>query len=288
MYEDLMEEVVSPENYGKALRAVIANQGAPGIDGMKTEELNGHLRKHWPKIHAKLLAGTYTPSPVRRVEIPKPTGGKRMLGIPTVLDRFIQQMLLQAMTPIWEPRFSEHSYGFRPGRSTRDAVRAAQGYAEKGKDWVVDTDISKFFDHVNWDILMGKIGQVIRDKRVLKLIGKYLRAGAMLNGVVVKSVEGTPQGGPLSPLLANIYLDALDRELERRGLSFVRYADDCNIYVRSPRAAARVLASVSQWLTCELRLEVNATKSGVGRPWERKFLGFRIRADLRIEAAPSS
>jgi group II intron reverse transcriptase/maturase len=231
MYEKLMEEVVSPENYGKALKAVIANQGAPGIDGMKTEELNGHLLKHWPKIQSKLMAGTYTPSPVKRVEIPKPNGGKRMLGIPTVIDRFIQQMLLQAMTPIWEARFSEHSYGFRPGRSAQDAVRAAQGYARGGKDWVVDLDITKFFDHVNWDILMGKLGAVIRDKRVLKLIGRYLRAGAMLNGVVVKSVEGTPQGGPLSPLLANIYLDALDRELERRGHPFSRYADDC-----APRA----------------------------------------------------
>ena len=204
-----METVVSPENYGKALKAVIANKGAPGIDGMKTGELNGHLLKHWPKIHSKLMAGTYTPSPVRRVEIPKPNGGKRMLGIPTVLDRFIQQMLLLALTPIWEPRFSEHSYGFRPGRRAQDAVRAAQGYARGGKDWVVDLDITKFFDHVNWDILMGKIAEVIRDKRVLKLIGRYLRAGAMLEGVVVKSVEGTPQGGPLSPLLANIYLNAL-------------------------------------------------------------------------------
>jgi RNA-directed DNA polymerase len=231
MHENLMEEVVSPENYGKALKAVIANDGAPGIDGMRTEEISGHLTKHWPKIQAKLMGGTYTPSPVRRKEIEKPGGGTRMLGIPTVMDRFIQQMILQAMTPIWEPRFSEHSYGFRPGRSAHDAVRAAQGYAREGKDWVVDMDISKFFDHVNWDILMGKIGEVIRDKRVLRLIGKYLRAGAMLNGVVVQSVEGTPQGGPLSPLLANIYLDALDRELERRGLRFSRYADDC-----APRA----------------------------------------------------
>ena len=288
MYEKLMEEVVSPENYGKALRAVIANAGAPGIDGMRTEELNGHLLEHWPKIQGKLMAGTYTPSPVRRKEIDKTGGGKRMLGIPTVLDRFIQQMLLQAMTPIWEPRFNEHSYGFRPGRSTRDAVRAAQGYAREGKDWVVDMDISKFFDHVNWDILMGKIAQVIRDKRVLKLIGRYLRAGAMLNGVVVKSVEGTPQGGPLSPLLANIYLDALDQELERRGLSFSRYADDCNIYVGSQAAAERVLESIRGWIEKHLRLQLNVAKSGVGRPWERKFLGFRLNRVNQIEVAPES
>jgi Retron-type reverse transcriptase len=284
-----MEEVVSPENYGKALGAVIANQGAPGIDGMKVTELNGHLLQHWTKIHSKLMAGTYTPSPVKRVEIPKPNGGKRMLGIPTVLDRFIQQMLLLAMTPIWEPRFSEHSYGFRPGRSAHDAVRAAQRYARGGKDWVVDLDITKFFDHVNWDILMGKIAQVIRDKRVLKLIGKYLRAGAMLNGVAVKSVEeGTPQGGPLSPLLANIYLDALDRELERRGHQFSRYADDCNIYVGSEAAAERVMESVREWIEKHLRLQVNAAKSGVGRTWERKFLGFRLNRKGQIEAAPES
>ena len=288
MYENLMEEVVSPENYGKALRAVIGNQGAPGIDGMKTEELNGHLLQHWPKIHSKLMAGTYTPSPVRRVEIPKPNGGKRMLGIPTVMDRFIQQMLLQAMTPIWEPMFSEHSNGFRPGRSAHDAVRAAKEYARTGKDWVVDLDITKFFDHVNWDILMGKIAKVIRDKRVLKLIGKYLRAGAMLNGVMMQSVEGTPQGGPLSPLLANIYLDALDRELERRGHQFSRYADDCNIYVGSQAAGERVMESVQGWIEKHLRLQVNAAKSGVGRTWERKFLGFRLSRDRQIEAAPES
>jgi len=289
MYENLMEEVVSPENYGKALRAVIANDGAPGIDGMRTAELEGHLLKHWPKIQAKLRAGTYVPSPVRRKEIRKENGGgMRKLGIPTVLDRFIQQMLLQAMTPIWEPRFSTHSYGFRPGRKAADAVRAAQRYAETGKDWIVDLDITKFFDHVNWDILMGKIGLVIRDKRVLRLIGRYLRAGAMVEGVVVKSVEGTPQGGPLSPLLANIYLDALDRELERRGHAFSRYADDCNIYVGSQAAAERVMASIQGWIETHLQLQVNATKSGVGRVWERKFLGFRLNRGRQIEAAPES
>jgi RNA-directed DNA polymerase len=288
MYENLMEEAVSPENYGKALKAVIANQGAPGIDGMRTEELNGHLLQHWPKIHGKLLAGTYVPSPVRRVEIPKPSGGTRMLGIPTVLDRFIQQMILLAMTPIWEPKFSEHSYGFRPGRSAQDAVRAAQGYAQQGQDWVVDLDITKFFDHVHHDTLMGKIANVIRDKRVLGLIGKYLRAGAMTEGVVVQSEEGTPQGGPLSPLLANIYLDALDRELERRGHRFSRYADDCNIYVGSQAAAERVMESIQGWIEQQLRLEVNATKSGIGRTWERKFLGFRLNRERQIEAAPES
>ena len=285
----MMEEAVSPENYGKALRAVVANDGAPGIDGMRTTELKGHLLKHWPKIQAKLLAGTYVPSPVRRKEIRKENGGgMRKLGIPTVLDRFIQQMLLQVMTPIWEPRFSMHSYGFRPGRKAADAVRAAQRYAETGQDWVVDLDITKFFDHVNWDILMGKIGAVIRDKRVLRLIGRYLRAGAMVEGVVVKSVEGTPQGGPLSPLLANIYLDALDRELERRGHQFSRYADDCNIYVGSQAAGERVMASIQGWIEKQLRLQVNATKSGVGRVWERKFLGFRLNRGRQIEAAPES
>ena len=283
-----MEEAVSPENYGKALKAVVANDGAPGIDGMTTKELEEHLAKHWPKIQAKLMEGTYTPSPVRRKEIKKPTGGTRMLGIPTVLDRFIQQLLLQAMTPIWEPIFSQHSYGFRPGRSAHDAVRAAQGYTQEGKDWVVDLDITKFFDHVNWDILMGKIGQKIRDKRVLKLIGKYLRAGVMIEGVVVETEEGTPQGGPLSPLLANIYLDALDQELERRRHRFSRYADDCNIYVGSQAAGERVMESIRRWIEKHLRLQVNATKSGVGRPWERKFLGFRLSRDRQIEVSPES
>ena len=217
MYENLMEEVVSPENYGKALKAVKRNQGAPGIDGMKTEELDGHLQTHWEKIQGKLLAGTYIPSPVRRVEIPKPNGGTRMLGIPTVQDRFIQQMLLQVMTPIFEPAIQRAQLWIPAGAQRTDAVRAAQEYAQGGKDWVVDMDITKFFDHVNHDILMGQIAQVIRDKRVLQLIGKYLRRARWWKGWWCKSVEGTPQGGPLSPLLANIYLDALDRELERRG-----------------------------------------------------------------------
>ena len=288
MHEELMEQVVMQENAATAWLAVKRNGGAAGIDGMRTQQLRDHVRKHWETIRAKLLSGTYVPSPVRRVEIPKPNGGIRLLGIPTVLDRWIQQMLLQALQPILDPTFSAHSFGFRPGKSAHDAVRAAQNYIQAGKDWVVDMDITKFFDRVNHDILMQRISQTIRDKRVLRLIGKYLRAGVMIEGVLQSSEEGTPQGGPLSPLLANIYLDALDRELERRGLAFSRYADDCNIYVSSQRAAERVLASTSEWIKKHLRLEVNATKSGVGRPWEGKFLGFRINPQGKIEAAPQS
>lgn len=288
MHEGRMEQAVSHEKVVAALRAVQRNAGAAGIDGMTVKQLESHLRRHWESVRAKLLAGTYTPSPVRRVEIPKPTGGTRALGIPTVLDRFVQQLVLQELQPIFEPLFSEHSDGFRPGRSAHDAVRAAREFVRQGKSWVVDIDITKFFDRVHHDKLMHRIGQVVRDKRLLRLIGSYLRSGVLVEGVVLATAEGTPQGGPLSPLLANIYLDALDKELERRELAFSRYADDCNLYVRSPRAAARVLASVSDWLARELRLEVNATKSGVGRPWERKFLGFRIRADLKIEVAPTS
>jgi RNA-directed DNA polymerase len=227
MYEELMEEVVSDANVEVALRAVQRNQGKPGIDGMTTSELEGHLQKHWSKIRAKLLAGTYAVTPVREVEIPKPNGGSRKLGIPTVLDRFIQQLLLQALRPIWEPRFSESSYGFRPGRSAHDAVRQVQNYARAGKTWVVDLDIEQFFDRVHHDILMRRIADVIRDKRVLKLIRRYLTSGILVEGVVMERTEGTPQGGPLSPLLANIYLDPLDRELEKRGHCFARYADDC-------------------------------------------------------------
>jgi group II intron reverse transcriptase/maturase len=288
MYETLMEAVVADENYRPALEAVERNQGAAGIDRMTTQQLEPHLQANWWILKDKLLKGTYVPSPVRRVEIPKPSGGTRMLGIPTVQDRFIQQLLLQALTPIFDPKFSEHSYGFRPGRSAQDAVRAAQQYAQGGKDWVVDIDITKFFDQVNHDILMGRIALVIRDKRVLHLIGKYLRRGAMVDGLVEAGVEGTPQGGPLSPLLANIYLDALDQELEQRGHCFCRYADDCNIYVGSQSAAERTMVSVQAWIEKHLRLRVNAAKSGTGRVWERKFLGFRLDRKKRIGIAPES
>jgi len=288
MHEDLMEQVVTQDNATAAWLVVKRNGGAPGIDGLTTTQLRDHIRQHWETIRARLLAGTYVPSPVRRVEIPKPNGGVRLLGIPTVLDRWIQQMLLQALQPIFDPAFSAHSFGFRPGKSAHDAVRAAQNYVQAGKDWVVDMDITKFFDRVNHDILMNRIGQTIRDKRVLGLLGRYLRAGVRVEGLVQASEEGTPQGGPLSPLLANIYLDALDRELEARGLAFSRYADDCNIYVSSRRSAERVLTSLTAWIARHLRLEVNATKSGTGRPWERKFLGFRINPQGQIEAAPPS
>src|SRR5712692_85501 len=288
MYEMLMEAAVADENCRVALGAVTRNQGAAGLDRMTTAQLEPHLQANWWILKDKLLKGSYVPTPVRRVEIPKPSGGTRMLGIPTVQDRFIQQLLLQVLTPIFDPGFSPHSYGFRPGRSAQDAVRAAQRYAQGGQDWVVDLDITKFFDHVNHDILMGRIGKVIRDKRALHLIGKYLRRGAMVEGLVEASGEGTPQGGPLSPLLANIYLDALDKELDQRGHAYCRYADDCNIYVSSQAAAERTLASIRNWIEKHLRLQVNAAKSGTGRPWERKFLGFRLNRLRRITIAPES
>lgn len=283
-----MDDVVTEENRQRALEAVTRNKGAAGIDRMTTDELENHLQAHWERIRAKLLDGTYVPSPVRRVEIPKPSGGTRTLGIPTVQDRFIQQLLMQELTPIFDPQFSEHSYGFRPGRKAQDAVQAAQKYAQEGQDWVVDIDITKFFDHVNHDILMDRIARVIRDKRVLRLIGKFLRRGALVEGVVTASVEGTPQGGPLSPLLANIYLDGLDKELDRRGHSYSRYADDCNIYVGSQAAAERTLTSIRNWIEKHLRLKVNEAKSGTGRVWERKFLGFRLNRKLQIGIAPES
>ena len=288
MHEQMMDEVVSEENLARALRAVVRNKGAAGIDKMTTEELQEHFARHREGIRTKLLAGRWTPSPVKRVEIPKPGGGVRKLGIPTVMDRLIQQALLQVMGPIFEERFSESSYGFRVGRSAHEAVRKAQEYVQAGKDWVVDIDIEKFFDQVNQDLLMNRIARVIRDKRVLRLIGRYLRAGAVVEGEWEPSAAGTPQGGPLSPLLGNIYLDPLDQELEKRGLSFCRYADDCNIYVSSEAAAERVLASTGDWIEKRLRLRVNRTKSGRGRPWERKFLGFSIDREGRIMMAKES
>jgi RNA-directed DNA polymerase len=288
MHENLMEEVVAAESCRRALAAVKRNRGAPGIDRLEVGQLSDHLAAHGPQICAKLLEGRYAPSPVRRVEIPKADGGSRGLGLPTVLDRFIQQLLLQVLTPIFEPRFSVHSYGFRPGRSAHDAMRAAQAHAPEGRSWVVDFDISKFFDQVNHDLLMNRVASVIRDKRVLRLIGQYLRSGIMVEGVVIASEQGTPQGGPLSPLLANIYLDALDQELERRGHRFCRYAAACNIYVSSAAAAHRTMKSIQHWIERHLRLQLNSDKSAVGRVWERKFLGFRLNRALRIAAAAQS
>jgi group II intron reverse transcriptase/maturase len=288
MYEELMEKVVSDGNVGKALRAVVGNKGAAGIDRMRTDQLEEHLERHWPRIRAKLLEGSYAPSPVKESIIRKPGGGERKLGIPTVLDRFIQQLLLQELSPIFDAGFSGYSYGFRPGRSQHGAVEQARRYILEGKDWVVDIDIEKFFDRVNHDILMTRIGKVIRDKRVLKLTGRYLRSGIMVNGVVMEREEGTPQGGPLSPLLANIYLDPLDQELQKRGHCFVRYADDCNVYVGGPAAADRVMENLVKWIEKHLKLKVNLSKSGNGRPWERKFLGFRWTREGQIEVSPES
>ena len=270
----LMEEVVERENLRKALKRVKANKGSPGVDGMTVEELPEHLKENWPSIRERLLEGTYRPQPVKRVEIPKPDGGMRKLGIPTVMDRFIQQAVLQVLQGIYDPMFSDHSYGFRPRRSAHQAVAKAQGYIAEGHRWVVDIDLEKFFDRVNHDKLMGKIAKRITDKRVLKLLRAFLNAGVMENGLVSPTDEGTPQGGPLSPLLSNIVLDDLDLELEKRGHRFVRYADDCNIYVRSERAGQRVMESVSKFITKKLKLKVNEKKSAVARPVERKFLGF--------------
>lgn len=288
MNEQLMEEAVSPENWHAAWKAVVRNAGAAGIDGMRCEELVEQLQRHGDSIREKLLAGRYAPSPVKRVTIPKPGGGERRLGIPTVMDRFVQQLLLQVLTPIYERRFSAKSYGFRPGRSAHDAVRQAQAYVKEGRKYVVDLDIEKFFDRVNHDILMRQLRLEIGDVRVRTLIGKLLKAGVMLNGVVQENEEGTPQGGPLSPLLANIYLHPLDRELESRGLAHVRYADDCNIYVSSAAAAERVLSSVSCWIEKHLRLQVNTSKSGSGPSSGRKFLGFSLSEEGVIEVASRS
>ena len=270
----LMEEVCERENLKAALRRVKANRGSPGIDGMTVDGIKDYLKQHWSAIREQLLNGTYKPKPVRRVEIPKPDGGVRKLGIPTVLDRFIQQAVLQVLQRRWDRTFSEHSYGFRPGRSAHQAVAQAQQYIAEGHGWCVDLDLEKFFDRVSHDKLMGQIAKRVEDKRLLKLIRAFLNAGVMENGLVSPSVEGTPQGGPLSPLLSNVVLDELDRELERRGHRFVRYADDCNIYVRSELAGQRVMGSVTRFITQKLKLKVNEAKSAVARPQERKFLGF--------------
>ena len=269
------------ENLQAALRQVRSNHGSAGVDGMTVEELPAYLRTHWPQIREQLLTGQYEPPPIKRVEIPKPDGGVRKLGISTVVDRFLQQAVLQVLQPHWDPTFSESSYGFRPGRSVQQAVAKAQPYLRQGYHWVVDIDLEKFFDRVNHDKLMGEVEKRIKDKRVLALIRRYLQAGVLAEGLVSAIDEGTPQGGPLSPLLSNLLLDQFDRELEKRGHRFVRYADDANLYVKSERAGNRVLESVSRFLTRKLKLKVNLAKSAVARPWERKFLGFTFTAGRR-------
>jgi len=286
----LMEQVVERQNMLSALRRVESNKGASGTDGMTTESLRPFLKEQWPGVREQLLNGTYQPKPVRRVEIPKPDGGIRLLGIPTVTDRLIQQALLQTLSPIYDPTFSPHSYGFRPGRKAQTAVEQARQYIREGYRWTVDLDLEKFFDKVNHDILMSRLARRIKDKRALVLIRRYLQAGVMVNGCRIESEQGTPQGGPLSPLLANIMLDELDWELTRRGHRFARYADDCNIYVKSRRAGERVMASVRQFVEERLKLKVNLQKSAVDRPWKRKFLGFSFtfNKEPRIRLAPKT
>ena len=274
MNEHMMELICERENVKEALKRVKANKGAPGIDGMTVGELPGYLREHWPAVRDSLLNGSYRPQPVRRVEIPKPDGGTRKLGIPSVLDRFVQHAMMQVLQPQWDPTFSGSSFGFRPGRSAHHAVAQAQHYIQSGYTWVVDLDLEKFFDRVNHDILMSRVAKRVSDKRVLKLIRAFLTAGVLEQGLVSASDEGTPQGGPLSPLLSNLMLDDLDREVERRGLHFARYADDCNVYVRSERAGLRVMAGLKTFLAQKLKLTVNETKSAVARPTQRKSLGF--------------
>lgn len=274
---ELIEKVVRRENMLAAQKRVVQNRGAPGVDGVTVDSLMDHAKKHWTRIRGELLSGTYQPQPVKRVEIPKPDGrGTRMLGIPTVMDRLIQQALLQVLTPLFDPTFSDGSFGFRPGRGTHDAVRRAHAHITAGFRWCVDMDLEKFFDRVNHDVLMARVARRVKDKRVLLLIRRYLQAGLMEGGVVSPRSEGTPQGGPLSPLLSNILLDELDKELERRGHRFVRYADDCNVYVKSKAAGERVMASLEKFLTERLRLKINREKSAVARPWDRKFLGYSV------------
>jgi RNA-directed DNA polymerase len=287
----IMEEVCERGNLREALRQVRGNKGSAGVDRMTVDQLGDYLKQHWPALREQLLNGTYEPKPVRRVEIPKPDGvGVRKLGIPTVLDRFIQQAAMQVLQRRWNPTFSQYSYGFRPRRSAHQAVAQAQQYIAQGYGWVIDLDLEKFFDRVNHDKLMGQIAKRVEDQRLLKLIRAFLNAGVLENGLVSPSVEGTPQGGPLSPLLSNLVLDELDRELEDRGHRFVRYADDCNIYVRSERAGHRVMMSIKRFITLKLKLKVNEAKSAVARPQERKFLGFSFTAgpNIRRMIAPKS
>ena len=274
--DGLLQKVVSRENLMLAHRRVVQNGGAPGVDGMTVGELMPYCRQHWPAIREQLLSGTYQPSAVRKVEIPKPAGGVRTLGIPTVLDRLIQQAISQVLTPIFDPTFSDGSFGFRLGRSTHQAVQRARQYMAAGHRWVVDLDLEKFFDRVNHDVLLARLRRRVKDSRLLGLIHRYLVAGMMEGGLVSPRTEGTPQGSPLSPLLSNVMLDDLDKELEHRGHRFVRYADDCNVYMRSRRAGQRVMASVERFLQEKLHLQVNRAKSAVARPWERKFLGYSV------------
>ena len=286
----LMEQVVGHSNLLNALKRVETNKGAPGVDGLEVKDLRRYLGENWQRIKAELLTGEYKPHPVRRVDIPKPGGGTRMLGIPTAVDRFIQQALLQVLCPIFDPGFSPSSYGFRPSRSAHQAVSAARKHIESGYRWVVDMDLEKFFDRVNHDVLMSRVSRQVKDKRVLKQIRAFLEADIMFNGTATVHSEGTPQGGPLSPLLSNILLDDLDKELERRGHCFCRYADDCNIYVRSKAAGERVLESLVRFLGMRLKLKVNLAKSAVARPWNRKFLGYSMTTHTKpkLKAAPET
>jgi len=284
----LMEQVVKSDNLNQAYARVLANKGSPGIDGMRVDQLAGWIRKHKQAFIASLLDGSFEPQPVRGVNIPKSGGGTRQLGIPTVIDRLVQQAFLQVLTPILDPTFSSSSYGFRPGRSAHDALHAAKEHVAEGYSTVVDIDLEKFFDRVNHDVLMNRLGRHVGDKRMLKTIGRFLRAGLMSDGVCLSREEGTPQGGPLSPLLANLMLDDLDKELEQRGHRFCRYADDCNIYVQSPKAGERVMASAVRFLEEKLHLRVNRLKSAVAHVSERKFLGHRLLSGGRLGIAPQS
>lgn len=289
--DDLMVEIVAQANMRSAYQRVLGNKGAPGVDGVGVDGLKAQLQTHWPRIKEALLVGDYQPQAVKAVSIPKPDGGTRTLGIPTVMDRLIQQAVHQVLGQLYDPQFSAHSYGYRPGRSAGQAVRQAREHIASGCDWVVDIDLEQFFDRVNHDILMSRLARKIEDKRLLKLIRRYLEAGMMSGGLETVRREGTPQGGPLSPLLSNILLDELDKELERRGHRFCRYADDCNIYVRSERAGQRVLSSVTKFLHRRLKLKVNPAKSGVSRPSQRSFLGYSVygRGDkARLKVAPKA